>query len=105
MNSVNTEITEVGLGRAGGLARSERPGLLRMGPHVKTSNFKLQTSGKSQTSNLKTGSEVLRRRWMETRVVDWLPLSLLPLVAIAIRNVLPAWLFMWAMAFAIFFGC
>jgi alginate O-acetyltransferase complex protein AlgI len=35
----------------------------------------------------------------------WLPLVLLPLLAIAARALLPAWGFMWAMAFAIFAGC
>src|SRR5258707_7028283 len=68
-------------------------------------SFKLQAPEKSQTSNPKTGSEVVRWGCMEAGVVDWLPLSLLPLVVIAIRTVLPAWVFMWAMAFAIFIGC
>jgi len=35
----------------------------------------------------------------------WFALVLLPLVALATRAFLPAWAFMWAMAFAIFFGC
>jgi predicted DCC family thiol-disulfide oxidoreductase YuxK len=39
-------------------------------------------------------------RWM-----DWLPLMLLPAFAIIIRNMLPAWAFMWLLAWAILFGC
>jgi predicted DCC family thiol-disulfide oxidoreductase YuxK len=35
----------------------------------------------------------------------WLALILLPLLALATRPFLPAWQFMWLMAFAIFFGC
>jgi len=35
----------------------------------------------------------------------WLALALLPVLALATKTVLPAWAFMWAMAFAIFFGC
>lgn len=37
--------------------------------------------------------------------LDWLPLLVLPVAAIAIRPALPDWVFMWALAFAIFFGC
>jgi hypothetical protein len=40
-----------------------------------------------------------RRAWR-----DWLPLLLLPVPAIAVRETLPAWLFMWLMAFAIYAG-
>lgn len=36
---------------------------------------------------------------------DWLPLLLLPTTAIAVRNRLPAWGFMWLLAAAIFLGC
>ncbi|MFN2621508.1 MAG: DCC1-like thiol-disulfide oxidoreductase family protein [Chthoniobacterales bacterium] len=35
----------------------------------------------------------------------WLGLVILPLLALATKTVLPAWGFMWAVAFAIFFGC
>lgn len=35
----------------------------------------------------------------------WLPLIVLPLLALATKPILPAWGFMWAMAFAIFAGC
>lgn len=37
--------------------------------------------------------------------LDWLPLLVLPATAIAFRNLMPAWVFMWVLAFAIFFGC
>jgi predicted DCC family thiol-disulfide oxidoreductase YuxK len=36
---------------------------------------------------------------------SWLALVLLPLFALAAKPFLPAWQFMWLMAFAIFFGC
>ena len=35
----------------------------------------------------------------------WLALSLLPILILAAKPFLPAWAFMWAMAFAIFVGC
>lgn len=35
----------------------------------------------------------------------WLPLLALPLLALSAKPMLPAWGFMWAMAFAIFAGC
>lgn len=35
----------------------------------------------------------------------WFVLVLLPLLALVTKPLLPAWAFMWAMAFAIFFGC
>jgi hypothetical protein len=34
----------------------------------------------------------------------WLPILVLPLTALACRNLLPPWVFMWALAFAIFFS-
>ena len=34
----------------------------------------------------------------------WLPLILLPAFAVMVRSILPAWVFMWLMASAIFFG-
>ena len=36
---------------------------------------------------------------------DWLPLLVLPGTAIAVRHALPAWVFMWLLALAIFLGC
>jgi predicted DCC family thiol-disulfide oxidoreductase YuxK len=35
----------------------------------------------------------------------WLGLALLPLLALGTKPLLPAWGFMWTMAFALFFGC
>jgi alginate O-acetyltransferase complex protein AlgI len=35
----------------------------------------------------------------------WVALAVLPLLALTTKAFLPAWAFMWAMAFAIFFGC
>jgi predicted DCC family thiol-disulfide oxidoreductase YuxK len=36
---------------------------------------------------------------------DWLPLLVLPVMADALHNALPAWMFMWLLALAIFLGC
>jgi alginate O-acetyltransferase complex protein AlgI len=36
---------------------------------------------------------------------DWLPLILLPFAAFMVRDGVPAWVFMWLMAAAIFYGC
>ncbi len=38
------------------------------------------------------------------RWIGWLPLAILPLGAVAVGNRLPAWAFMWALAFAIYAG-
>jgi alginate O-acetyltransferase complex protein AlgI len=48
------------------------------------------------------GACVVRK---ENRLSDWIPLVLLPTIAISTRNMLPAWVFMWTLAFALFFGC
>jgi len=45
------------------------------------------------------------RGWTPGALVDWLPLMVLPTAAFAARNLLTAWVFMWLMAAAIFFGC
>jgi hypothetical protein len=34
--------------------------------------------------------------------IGWLPISVLPLTAVACRNLLPAWAFMWILSFALF---
>jgi hypothetical protein len=34
--------------------------------------------------------------------IGWLPISVLPLAAVASRDLLPAWVFMWVLSFAIF---
>ncbi len=36
---------------------------------------------------------------------DWLPLLLAPMAALFTRGILPAWGFMWLLAFALYFGC
>jgi Membrane bound O-acyl transferase family len=36
--------------------------------------------------------------------IGWLPVSVMPLTAICFRNLLPSWVFMWTLAFAIFVG-
>ena len=37
-----------------------------------------------------------------SRWIGWLPISVLPLTAVACRNLLPAWVFMWVLSFAIY---
>jgi alginate O-acetyltransferase complex protein AlgI len=37
--------------------------------------------------------------------VDWLPLAVLPMAALALRGYLANWVFMWTMAFGLFAGC
>ena len=39
------------------------------------------------------------------RLGDVLPLVLLPIAALLTREIVPAWMFMWLMAFALYFGC
>jgi alginate O-acetyltransferase complex protein AlgI len=39
------------------------------------------------------------------RAIKWFPLLLLVMTALAVRNYLPAWGVMWALAYAIYFGC
>ncbi|MDQ3440752.1 MAG: DUF2071 domain-containing protein, partial [Planctomycetota bacterium] len=42
---------------------------------------------------------------MPNPLVRWTPLIVLPLAALALMPHVPAWAFMWAMAYALFFGC
>jgi hypothetical protein len=39
------------------------------------------------------------------KALSWLPLAILALATISVRTLLPAWLFMWVMAFAMYIGC
>lgn len=41
----------------------------------------------------------------QSRVVDFLPLAALPCFALFLRTHVAAWVFMWAMPFALFWGC
>jgi predicted DCC family thiol-disulfide oxidoreductase YuxK len=41
----------------------------------------------------------------QNRVKDCLPLILLPGLALLTHNIFPAWIFMWLLAFSIYFGC
>ena len=36
------------------------------------------------------------------RIIGWLPISVVPLTAVACRNLLPAWVFMWILSLAIY---
>lgn len=45
-------------------------------------------------------------RWRQTSLIDKAaPLVVLPVFALCFRNKMPAWIFMWAIAFALFAGC
>src|SRR5258707_11731160 len=96
MISMNTEMREMEIPMDGrGIECSTLLGR-RHQPECPTSseisNSKFQIPKKSQASNLK-------------RTVDLLPLMLLPLLAVALRNLFPGWFFMWVLAFAMFLGC
>lgn len=41
----------------------------------------------------------------QNHLMDFLPLTVLPIATLFVRDVLPAWTFMWLLAFAMFFGC
>ena len=41
----------------------------------------------------------------QNRFADYLPLILLPILALLTRNIFPAWVFMWLLAFSLYFGC
>ena len=51
----------------------------------------------SETKEIASAEVVQGRPW-----IGWLPIAVLPLVAVAFRNLLPAWVFMWILSFAIF---
>jgi len=38
----------------------------------------------------------------DSRWIGWLPISVLPLTAVACRNLVPPWVFMWVLSFAIY---
>src|ERR1700744_4625000 len=41
----------------------------------------------------------------QRHAADWLPLVVLPVLVLAARNIFPAWVFMWLLAGALFYGC
>ena len=41
----------------------------------------------------------------QNRLIDWLPLVLVPTAILFVRDFLPAWGFMWLIAFSLYFGC
>jgi predicted DCC family thiol-disulfide oxidoreductase YuxK len=41
----------------------------------------------------------------QNRFSDYLPLILLPILAFLTRNIFPAWIFMWLLAFSLYLGC
>ena len=53
----------------------------------------------SETKEIESAEAVQGSSW-----IGWLPLPVLPLSAVAFRNVLPPWAFMWVLALAIYFS-
>jgi Membrane bound O-acyl transferase family len=53
----------------------------------------------SETTEIESSELVRGSSW-----IGWLPISGLPLMAVACRSLLPAWAFMWILSFAIFMG-
>jgi alginate O-acetyltransferase complex protein AlgI len=53
----------------------------------------------TETKEIESAEAVQGSSW-----IGWLPLPVLPLSAIAFRNVLPSWAFMWVLAFTIYFS-
>jgi hypothetical protein len=51
----------------------------------------------SETKEIESTELVRGSSW-----IGWLPIPVLPLTAVACRNLLPAWLFMWILSFAIY---
>jgi len=41
----------------------------------------------------------------QNRLGDYLPLIILPVLALLTRNTFPAWIFMWLLALSLYFGC
>ena len=51
----------------------------------------------SESEAIESAEPVQGSQW-----IGWLPISVLPLTAVSCRNLLPAWVFMWTLSFAIF---
>ncbi len=51
----------------------------------------------SETKEIESSELVRGSPW-----IGWLPISVLPLTAVACRNLLPAWVFMWILSFVIY---
>src|SRR5271155_841021 len=56
-------------------------------------------SSQSEPGEIESAVRVKGSRW-----IGWLPIVALPLAAISCLNLLPAWVFMWTLSFAIFFS-
>ena len=52
-----------------------------------------------------SGAGLTMARLQGWRIADFLPLLILPLIALGFRTCTSPWVFMWAMAFALFAGC
>ena len=53
----------------------------------------------NQSEELESGEPAGGSQW-----IGWIPISAFPLTAVFCRNLLPAWIFMWTLSFAIFAG-
>jgi hypothetical protein len=51
----------------------------------------------SESEEIESAEPVQGSQW-----IGWLPISVLPLTAVSCRNLLPSWVFMWTLSFAIF---
>ena len=51
----------------------------------------------SESEEIESPQTVQGPQW-----IGWLPISVLPLTAVSCRNLLPSWVFMWILSFAIF---
>src|SRR5438445_9296299 len=90
LDSVNTELTE----NHNGGGRACCPQRAANSQNVSESAFVGNPSGA-----LRTARPTLPI-WL-----DWVALVALPIAAVSVRGLLPAWVFMWLMAFAVYLGC
>ncbi len=51
----------------------------------------------SESQDTESAEPARRSQW-----IGWIPISVLPLTSVCCRNLLPAWVFMWTLSFAIF---
>lgn len=57
------------------------------------------TLSHSESEKIKSAEPVKGSQW-----IGCLPILVLPLTAVSCRDLLPAWVFMWTLSFAIFIG-
>jgi hypothetical protein len=59
----------------------------------------MTSSSQSQSQEIESAALSQASRW-----IGWLPISVMPLIVISCRNLLPSWVFMWTLSLAIFVG-